>query len=419
MAVRQRLTKRVVESLVPRQGTSVLVFDSEVKGFAVRVRWGRGRDRRVWRTYVFRYQEGYGRKASRDRWLRIGEHGEPWVHAQTGRAQALTAEAARAMALWLRGIRNGGGDPRAALRPAEAAAAPASAPTLRAFVPEYLEKHADVRKVLDSAREDRRLLDNHILPALGDTPVDRITRAQVEDFHLAMKATPTNANRVLSLLSTILNVARRRGVVPENHANPCRDVRKFKERKRDRYLSPTELVAIGDALAAEEARRPHAVAAVRVLALTGARPIEMLSLKREQLHLELAHVMVMRKGKHLPVYLPRPAIEILEALPAKAGNPHVFVGFQTAHHVSLRTLEDLWARVRVAAGCPDVRLYDLRHTFASIAVQGGASLPMIGGLLGHVRPETTQRYAHLADSPIRKLGKKTAATIAKALKGAR
>lgn len=417
MAIRQRLTKGVVEGLAPPGHGSTLVFDTEVRGFAVRVRWGRGRARRVWRTYVFRYQEGYGRKASRDRWLRIGEHGEPWSHAQTGRAQALTVEVARTMALWLRGVRNGGGDPRAALRPPILEAPAGSVPTLAAFAPVYLEKHADAHKTLDAAKEDGRLLRRDILPILGHVPLDKITRAMVEDLHVSMKATPTTANRKLALLSKVITVARARGVLPESHYNPCRDVKKFKERKRDRYLSPTELVAIGRALATEEKERPYMVAAIRILALTGARPNEILTLKREQLHLDQGHVMVMRKGRFLPIYLSRPAIEIFKALPPRPGNPYVLPGYRIGHHVSIGALEDLWGRARSAARCPDVHLYDVRHTFASVAVQGGASLPMIGALLGHTQPATTQRYAHLAESPVRKLGKKTADAIAKALKG--
>jgi integrase len=419
LAIRQRLTKGVVESLAPPGHGSTLVFDTEVRGFAVRVRWGRGRARRVWRTYVFRYQEGYGRKASRDRWLTIGEHGEPWSHAQTGRAQALTAEAARTMALWLRGVRNGGGDPLAALRPPFLEAPVGSVPTLAAFAPIYLEKHADAHKTLRAAKEDGRLLRRDILPILGHVPLDKITRAMVEDLHVSMKATPTSANRKLALLSKVITVARARGVLPETHFNPCRDVKKFKEQKRDRYLSPAELLAVGAVFAAEDEARPYIVAAVRILALTGARPIEIVTLKRDQLRLELGHVMVMRKGRWLPVYLPKPAIEIFRGLAPKPGNPYVLPGHKVAHHVSIRALEDLWSRARAAARCPDVRLYDVRHTFASVAVQGGASLPMIGALLGHTRPETTQRYAHLSESPVRKLGKKTADSIAKALKGDR
>jgi integrase len=254
---------------------------------------------------------------------------------------------------------------------------------------------------------------------LGDVALDAITRARVEDFHVSMKRTPTNANRVLALLSKVISVARARGVLPETHANPCSGVKKFRERKRDRYLSPAELLAVGAYIAGEEEARPYIVAAVRILALTGARPIEIVSLKREQLRLELGHVMVMRKGRWLPLYMPKPAIEIFRGLAPKPGNPYVLPGHQVAHHVSVRALEDLWSRARIAARCPDVRLYDVRHTFASVAVQGGASLPMIGALLGHTRPETTQRYAHLSESPVRKLGKKTADAIAKALKGDR
>lgn len=157
MATRERLTKSIVESLAPPREGSVLLCDSDVKGFCVRVRRGRGCDQRVFRMYVFRYQEGHGRRDARDKWLTIGEHGEPWSHPQTGRASQLTTDAARAMATWLRGICNGGGDPRAALQPP---AAPRSTmPTLGEYATVYLEKHADVHKTLRSSKEDRRMLN--------------------------------------------------------------------------------------------------------------------------------------------------------------------------------------------------------------------------------------------------------------------
>jgi integrase len=420
MPIRERLTKRVVEAVLPPQEGSVLVFDSEVKGFGVRVRRGRGGDSRIFRTYVFRYQEGYGRKASRDRWLKIGEHGEPWSHAQTGRAQVLTTEAARAMASWLRGIRNGGGDPRAALRPAEVVRPRSACPTLREFAQVYLAKHADVHKSLRSAKEDRRMLEHDILPALGDLALDELTHENVSDFHVSMASGPVTGNRVLSLLSAILSLALRRGALPPGHVNPCAGVKRFPQHPRDRYLSPHELVAVGKALAAAERSSPMAVAAIRVLAFTGARPREIYTLKRDQLRLDQKHVMIQRKGRWLPLYLHQPAVDILAAIPERPRNPYVFPSLMPnheRHHLHPNTIGLVWQQVRLKAECPDVRLYDLRHTFASVAVQDGASLPIIGALLGHSQSSTTQRYAHLAESPVRKVGNRTAEKIAKALKG--
>jgi len=171
-----------------------------------------------------------------------------------------------------------------------------------------------------------------------------------------------------------------------------------------------ELARLGPALAAEQPTNPYHVAAILVLAFTGARPTEILTLKRDRLRLDQGMVMLHRKGRWLPLYLPKPAIAVLESLEQKDGNPYVFPG-NAGGAVSMSRLQQLWWRVRAAAEIDDVRLYDLRHTLASMALNAGASLEIIGGLLGHTVPATTKRYAHLAALPVRAAGERVAEEI--------
>jgi integrase len=216
----------------------------------------------------------------------------------------------------------------------------------------------------------------------------------------------------------MFNVAEDWGLRPEN-SNPCRRIKKFKETPRERFLSPDELKRLGEALADADAKgeSPYVTAAIRLLLFTGARLNEILSL-------EWSHVDLKANLLRLPdsktgaktIALPAPAVEILSALPKQEGNPHVICGARDGAH--LINLQKPWRRIRKAAGLEDVRLHDLRHSFASVAVAGGMSLPLIGSLLGHSQPATTQRYAHLADDPRRAAADAVASTIAASMTGA-
>jgi integrase len=390
----QRITKLVVEAL--KAGSAA--WDSALSGFGVRARESGAC------FYVVKY--GTGRRG-RARWLTIGRHGGPWVD-RTGRACTLTADLARDEALRLLGEKAAGHDP-AAKRDATR-----SIPTLGEFADRYLAEYAAHHKKPRSVNEDRANLGRVILPALGRLRLDHITRADVVRFHLGRKSTPTNANRCLALLSHMFSMAERWGLRPDG-TNPARNVERFKEVRRQRFLAPAELGRLASALTETEADQPFAVAAVRLLILTGARVSEILTLRWEHVDLDagLLRLPDSKTGARA-VRLNAPSAALLSALPRFSGNPYVVAGRKAgAHFVGLG---HVWKRIRALAGLGDVRLHDLRHSFASVAVAAGASLPLIGGLLGHASPATTQRYAHAGDDPLRAMAERAGETIARAMK---
>ena len=258
-----------------------------------------------------------------------------------------------------------------------------------------------------------------------------LTHGDVERWHLGLKATPTQANRALAALSTLFNWAIRGGYRPDRQ-NPCVGIEKFKEEPRKRYLSERVLAALGAALREaetvgvpwdvdetvptakhlpkrEEQRRtlidPFAAAAIRLFILTGARLSEILTLKWEYVDLD-AGVLRLPDSKTgaKVVMLNAPARAVLAAIPRIANNPHVIPGDLAGSH---RTdLKRPWTMIRRLAGLQEVHIHDLRHTTASVGVASNLSLTLIGGLLGHKSQQTTQRYAHLSDDPLRDAAEK-------------
>ena len=202
-------------------------------------------------------------------------------------------------------------------------------------------------------------------------------------------------------------------------SNPCGGIKRYKEIKRERYLTQEELGRLGKALAEAEANslNPYVIATLRLLLLTGARLNEILTLRWQ-------YVDVARQQIRLPesktgpktLLLNDPAVAVLNSLPRLENNPWVLPGHIQGTH--LVAVEKPWYALRKKAGIPDVRLHDLRHSFASVAVDAGGSLPIIGRLLGHGHTQTTARYAHVGQSPAQALANITGATIHAAL-GAR
>lgn len=377
-----KITKRTVDSLRPGE----IAWDGEMPGFGVRRRSGNAR------TYIFKYRFGTSQY-----WFKIGRHGAPW-----------TVEAARRRALALLGELAEGRNPAAKEEGGE---------TLVAFAGRYLRDYAEPHKKLRSVEEDRRNLKNHILPTLGSRSLNEITRAHVARFHLSLKETPIAANRCLALLSTMFTLAARWGMVPDGASNPCRTVEKFRENRRERFLSGTELAALGEALASAErdgTETTSAIAAIRLLALLGARRNEILTARWEHVDFERGYLRLAdSKSGQKTMPLNAPALQILSQLPRIQGNPHLITGQREGGH--LTDLERPWRRIRDRAGLTGVRLHDLRHSHASVGAAAGLSLPMIGALLGHTQAATTQRYAHLAADPLRQaselIGKRIAAAM--------
>lgn len=265
----------------------------------------------------------------------------------------------------------------------------------------YLDEHARLHKRQSSQAMDEILIRTHVRPALGKLGIKEVTREHVQRLHKGMAATPYVANRTLALLSKVMNLAEAWGLRPDG-TNPTRHVKRYPEKKRRRYLNGEELVRLGAVLRDEEqaGADPYVIAAVRMLLFTGARLSEILTAKWDYVDLERSRLALPdSKTGQKDVLLNSGALEVLRNLPRMTGNPFVIVGKVEGKH--LVNLEKPWRRIRTLAALPDVRLHDLRHTHASIAAGLGASLPIIGALLGHTQPQTTARYAHLATDPVR------------------
>ena len=228
--------------------------------------------------------------------------------------------------------------------------------------------------------------------------MDEVRGGDIGKLHFKHRATPYQANRLLALLSKMFNWSGRRG-----DKNPCVGVERFPEHKRRRYLSSAELARLGAALTRAEQERltsPYVIAAIRLLVFTGARLNEILTLRWEHVDLERGSLNLSdSKTGAKTIYLNGAAQRLLSALPRVEANPFVVPGERKGKH--LVNLEKPWRRIRELAQLPDVRLHDLRHSFASIGAGAGLGLPIIGALLGHAQASTTHRYAHLAADPLR------------------
>jgi integrase len=389
--MRGKITKRSVDALKPAaDGAEVVLWDTELKGFGIRVQRGGAK------SYVLHYRAGIGRGAPL-RKLTIGRHGSPW-----------TPERARTEAKKLLGLIEDGADPAADK------IARKEAPTMNELAERFLAEHAEAKRKASTAAEYRRLLDNIILPPLGKRKVADVARADVTKLHHANRTAPYQANRVLAVLSKMFNLAERWGLRPDG-SNPCSHVEKFAEHKRERMLSPAELARLSGALTAHDGS-PYAVAAVKLLVFTGARLGEVLGLRWDWIDIERGEARLPdSKSGAKTLHLPPPALALLAELPRLDGNPHVIAGAKAG--AALVNLEKPWRAIRGAAGLDDVRLHDLRHAFASVAVSSGMGLPIIGKMLGHTQPATTARYAHLASDPVKAAAAAVAGKIAAAMAG--
>jgi integrase len=385
-----KITKRTIDAAGPGSDDQFL-WDRDVKGFGLKI------TPTGTKVYILQY-----RCQGRLRRYTIGRHGSPWT------AEEARAEAVRLLAQAVRGV-----------DPADAKHADRADITFAVFAERYLNEHADLHKKKRSASLDRQLLRSHVLPAIGARRLTQITRVEVARMHRSLAETPIAGNRALTLTSAMLSRAERWGLRPEG-SNPCRNIEKFKERRRERFLSEVEIARLGEALAEAEragASPPSAIAAIRLLILTGARKSEVLTLEWRSVQFErsMLELLDSKTGAKV-IYLNAPAIKLLSDLPRLAGNPFVLPGEREGAH--LVNIEKTWRSVRKRAGLDEVRIHDLRHSYAAVGAGAGFSLPLIGALLGHTEVSTTQRYAHLGNDPVRQASEAIGARISAALLGA-
>jgi integrase len=223
----------------------------------------------------------------------------------------------------------------------------------------------------------------------------------VAGFHHQHRSRPYQANRSLAVLSKMMTLAEAWGLRTDG-SNPCRHVKKYQEHKRERFLTQQELRRLGAALTDVQTHRtesPFVIAAIGLLVLTGARLTEVLTLRWDYVDFEnqVLRLPDSKTGAKL-IYLNDAAVKLLRTLPSMAGNPFVIAGGKPG--ARLINLQKPWRRIRAAANLDDVRIHDLRHSFASVGAGAGMSLILIGKLLGHKQAATTARYAHLAADPI-------------------
>ena len=241
---------------------------------------------------------------------------------------------------------------------------------------------------------NRSYLRKQILPRFAARQVADINRRDVRDWFASLHATPVAADRSMPVLSVIMREAEAMGLRPEG-SNPCRGIRRYRRKGRERFLSDEELRRLSRSLSAWSGRHPRHVAAIRLLLLTGCRKSEILTLRWSEYrdgHLFL------RDSKTGPrtVWLSDPARRVLDSL-ERTGR-WVFPGPRGDRPASKHWLDGFWWRLRAEAGLDDVRLHDLRHSHASLALRQGETVLAIGRLLGHTDPETTLKYTHPADA---------------------
>ena len=378
------ISKRTVDALSVEDRDAIF-WDRNLQGFGVRV-YPSGR-----KVYVVQSRGPGGSKR-----VTLGRHGK------------ITAEQARKSAAEVIDRIKTGLEPF----PTETKTEPDTGSTVADLADRFMRAHVAVNCKPATAVRYRGLLKNSILPVLGSMPIDSVDRAHVADLHHALRDRPSTANRSVDILKKMFSLAEVWGLHPQGW-NPCRSVRKYRERKPQRFLNAEEYQRLGRVLDEAEADGtawPPAIAAVRLLILTGCRRNEILSLRWDDVDRSSSELRLRDAktgGRMVP--LTPTAAAVLDAIPRVPGNPWVIAGKKPGKH--LRNVNDLWYRLRVQADLTDVRLHDLRHSWASRALALGESLPMIGRQLGHTQVQTTARYAHLAQDTERVSAAKVAGSI--------
>ncbi len=375
-----KLTKRLIDSVSPTD-TDQLMFDSEITGFALKVAPS-GR-----KTFILKYRTASGRQ----RKPTIGRYGD------------ITLEQARKIARDWKAKIIQGGDPSGEKR------GKTGGDTLNNFAKRYFQTADKKKSTLKVEQTNFRL---YVEPTLGKLIIAQIKRADVQAWLNGLGEIPSAANRTVSLLSAMFTEAERQQLREEG-SNPCRLVRRYSSKPRDRYLSLTELGRFMRALDTAETKElfhPSVVPALRLLLLTGARKTEVLSLKWEWVDFD-RRLITLPDSKTGPrkVYLPESAIQVLNGINKLKGNPHVFWGANVGDFY--KDLKKPFRRILELAEISDFRIHDLRHTHAAHAVMAGVPLNIIAKTLGHSQTRTTERYAHVDDDPALKAINKTVSSF--------
>jgi integrase len=319
------------------------------------------------------------------------------------------------------------------LDPASQKTAERGTPTVAELADQFMADHVRLKCKAGTAEFYHDILDRIVKPSVGTTKADKLTRLQIGRLHSSLAGTPFQANRVLAVVGSMYAFAAHAGIVPEG-INPARGIDKFKESRRERFLTGEELERLGSAVReAETVGIPwtvdetkltakhvpkaarfakisvSAAAALRLLLFTGCRLREVLHLRWEYVDIERGCLFLPdSKSGRKTVILNAPALAVLNTL--ERVGPWVVPGDNPER--PRHDLKRPWDAVTKRAGLTGVRLHDLRHTYASFGAGAGLGLPVIGRLLGHAQAATTARYAHLDNDPLRRASESIAGDMA-------
>ncbi|RUQ75061.1 DUF4102 domain-containing protein [Azospirillum doebereinerae] len=390
MGMEAKITKKLVDQ-VQAGDRDLLVFDTLLKGFVLKV------TPKGAKVYLVIYRMG-GRDTPKQK-VTIGRHGSPW-----------TPDQARTEAEKLLASVKQGTDPAA-----EKKARTKRGATVSDLADSYLTEHVEVKNKASTATGFRRLVEKEIKPALGKLQVDKVTRADVAKLHHDMRDTPRQANQTLAVLSKMFGLAEVWGMRPDE-TNPCKKIERYRENKRERFLSTPEVERLGKVLAElDQTTEVHetVLAGLRLLLLTGCRLGEVLALRWDDV---VEGAVLIRDGKAgarihtigalaqaFLADLPRTSVWVLPApLDLKKPLPN-------------STISHAWGTVRTKAGLEDVHLHDLRHTVGTYAGQTGANAFLVRDKLGHKTLAMTGRYVNRDANPLRELSDKIEGRIMGAL----
>ena len=388
---RRRLSNRTVES-IPVENRDTVFWDAELLGFGLRV-YPSGA-----KVYIVQTRAG-----GRSRRVTVGRHGV-----------IAAAQARRRAALIIARLKAGEEEPL----PDREQSLGQGAVTVAELSERFLREHVAVRCKAWTMMSYRGAISRWIVPSLGRRPVGAVEHEHIADLHYRLRDIPYRANQVLAILNKMFSLAEVWGLRGAG-THPCRSIRRYREHHRERFLSEEEFRRLGrvlDEVEAEAVGARHgsvtasAVAALRLLMLTGCRRNEILNLQWTDVDLRERELRL-RDSKTGPRVVPlsSPAATVLTARPRIPGNPWVITGAKPGGR--LANLHDHWNRIRARAGLEEVRVHDLRHSFASRALALGENLSTIGKLLGHGRVSTTARYAHLAREAVKASASRVADSI--------
>ena len=389
MAKATKLTKRIVESIDPA-GKEVFVWDGQLNGFGVRVK----------PSGVCSYLVQYRNQHGRTRRLALGQHG------------IITCEQARKIAAQHLAAVQAGADPSGDRHIRR------TAPSMNALLDAFLVEHVSEKLKPSTARDYRSMIERLIKPKLGMLKVETVDHRKIAGLHRSLRSTPRQANYVVSILSKAFAWGELHGFPMPPGGSPTRGIERFREVKKERYLSAPELARLGQVLAdaeRESIEMPTVVAALRLLVFTGCRLSEILTLKWDYVDIEQECLRLpdSKTGAKV-VHLNAPAMTLLTCIERVEGNPFVITGRNEGQH--LVNLDKAWRRIREKGRLGDVRIHDLRHSFASVAASAGFGLPVIGALLGHTQAATTHRYTHLAGHPLKQASNAVGQRLADAMR---